>query len=179
MQRLLGYVPGVGFVENGPALRVLSAPVTFTKDGLTLTVEEGTADAQRTVLLAQVEGYPKELSGRPTCTDRLQLASADGSVQNATSVSAGSDAQHAGIVFVRYEFQPMPAHVLDTTLEIPCLLSDADYAGWLIPLHFEVAQGTEPALPVIELPTPPAIELGPMGTHPPPQNLRRLALPSS
>ena len=147
MQRLLGYIPGVGFVEKGPALRVLSAPVTFTKDGLTLTVEQGAADAQRTVLLAQVEGYPKDLSGRPTCTDRLQLVSADGSVQNATSVSAGSDAQNAGIVFVRYEFQPMTAHVLDATLEIPCVLSDADYAGWLIPLHFECRAGDRSGLP--------------------------------
>ena len=69
MRRLLGYIPGVGFVENGPGLRVLAAPVTFTKDGLTLTIEEGAADSQRTVLLARVEGYPQDLSGRPSCTD--------------------------------------------------------------------------------------------------------------
>jgi len=39
MRRLLGYIPGVGYVEQGPALRVLSAPVTVQKEGLTVTIE--------------------------------------------------------------------------------------------------------------------------------------------
>ena len=45
MRRLLGYIPGVGYVEQGPALRVLSAPVTVQKDGLTVTIEKGAADS--------------------------------------------------------------------------------------------------------------------------------------
>src|SRR5512132_826651 len=43
LKRLLGYVPGVGYVERGDSLRMLSAPVTLEKDGLTLTIEKGAA----------------------------------------------------------------------------------------------------------------------------------------
>jgi hypothetical protein len=154
MRRLLGYVPGVGYVEKGPGLRVLSAPVTVQKEGLTFTMEKGAADSQRTVLLAQVEGYPKEHSGAPTCKEPPQLVSADGTVLELAGVAASSDEQHDAIVFVRYEFGAMPAKSLDAKLRIPCLMFDASYRDWSIPLHFQVAQETDQVIPVIELPTP-------------------------
>ena len=71
--RLLGYIPGVGYVENGPALRVLAAPVTIQKEGVVFTLEKGAADAQRTVLLAQVQGFPNREAGAPTCEHAPQL----------------------------------------------------------------------------------------------------------
>ena len=168
MQRLLGYIPGVGFVERGPALRVLSAPVTFQKDGLTLTVEKGAADSQRTVLLARVEGYPKRAfqSHKPVRTGRNLYRQME-LFRRSTSVTGSSDEQNAGIVFVRYEFQAMPAHRLDATLEIPCLLFDADYGDWSIPLHFQVAQGTDQVIPVIELPTSVSTEPAPASASTP------------
>jgi hypothetical protein len=153
MRRLLGYIPGVGYVEKGMALRVLSGPVTVQKQGLKLTMEQGAADSQRTVLLAQVEGYPKGRPGAPTCKEPPQLVSADGTVQKATEITGSSDEHNDAIVFVRYEFGALPAKPLDATLEIPCLLFDADYKGWSIPLHFQVAKGTDQVIPVIELPT--------------------------
>jgi hypothetical protein len=154
MRRLLAYIPGVGFVETGPALRVLPAPVTFTKDGLTLTIEQGAADLQRTVLLARVAGYTQPSTGAPTCTEPLQLVAADGTVLEATEIAGSSNDRNPGILFVRYTFQPMPAGALDATLEIPCLMFDANYPGWLIPLHFVFAGGADQVFPVIELPTP-------------------------
>jgi hypothetical protein len=105
------------------------------------------------VLLAQVEGYPKEPSGVRTCTDSPQLVSADGTVQDVAEITTSSDEQNDAIVFVRYEFQAMPAKPLDATLEIPCLMFDANYKDWAIPLHFQVAKGTNQVIPVIELPT--------------------------
>jgi len=172
MRRLLGYIPGVGYVEQGPALRVLAAPVTVQKEGLTVTIEKGAADSQHTVLLAQVEGatdlqramllaqvlgYPREHYDTPngvlTCKDSLRLVSADETVQEISGVDTSSDEQNDAITFVRYEFQAMPAKPLDATLEIPCLLFDETYKDWSIPLHFQVAQGTNQVFPVIELPT--------------------------
>jgi hypothetical protein len=153
MRRLLGYIPGMGYVEQGSALRVLSAPVTVQQEGLTVTVEKGAADSQRTVLLAKVEGYPTGSPGAQTCKEAPQLVSADGTVLELAATAASSGEQHAAIVFVRYEFQAMPAEPLDATLEIPCLLFDASYRDWSIPLHFQVAQGTNQVIPVIELPT--------------------------
>src|SRR6185503_16955131 len=51
LKQLLGYVPGVGFVEQNESLRLLSAPVSVEKDGLQMTIEKGTADSEHTILL--------------------------------------------------------------------------------------------------------------------------------
>jgi hypothetical protein len=58
LKRLVGYIPGIGYVEPGSSLRLLSEPATLQKDGLTLTIEQGAADPQRTVLLGHLAGYP-------------------------------------------------------------------------------------------------------------------------
>src|SRR5574342_266861 len=57
LKQLFGYVPGVGFVEQGESLRLLSAPVRIEKDGLQMTIEQGTADSGRTILLQRIAGY--------------------------------------------------------------------------------------------------------------------------
>jgi hypothetical protein len=155
MRRLLGYIPGVGYVERGITLRILSGPVTVQQEGVTITIEQGAADSRRTVLLARVEGYPWERSGVQTCTDPPQLVSADGSAQDVSSITTSQDEHDNAVSFVRYEFQPMPASLLDATLKIPCLMFDADYKDWSMPLRFQAAAGTDQVIPVIELPTSP------------------------
>ncbi len=59
LQRLLGYVPGVGFV-NLEETRVLTAPVTVTRDGVTLRVEEVLAAPDGTTVVISSEGLPPE-----------------------------------------------------------------------------------------------------------------------
>jgi len=129
------------------------------KEGLTVTVQQGVADAQHTVLLARVEGYPRERYRAqipsPTCNDRPRLVSSDGTVQDVAKVGESSDEQNDAIFYVRYEFLAMPAKPLDATLEIPCLMWDKNYKDWSIPLHFQVAQGANQVASLIELPTSP------------------------
>ena len=164
MRRLLGYIPGLGYVEKAATLRVLSAPVTVQQDGLTVTIDNGLADAQRTVLLARVEGYPAGRSGPPTCKDAPRPVSADGTVRAVVSIAGRSDPQNDAMLLVRYEFQAMPAKSMDATLEIPCLMFDAEYRGWSIPLHFQTADATSQVIPVIELPTSIPTQPVPPGT---------------
>src|SRR5512142_3055096 len=52
---LTGYLPGVGFVERN-SLRVLAEPVSQTRDGITVTIEQVTADGARTVIIYKAEG---------------------------------------------------------------------------------------------------------------------------
>jgi hypothetical protein len=171
MRRLLGYIPGVGYVERGSTLRILSAPVTLQKDGLTLTIKEGAADSQRTVLLAQIEGFTQERyqaqNGVPTCKDLPRLVSADGSVQETGEIDEHLDQQNDAILFIRYEFLAMPADQLDAALEIPCPMWDENYRDWKIPLHFQVADGTHQVAPVIELPTSLPTQPAPTGVSTP------------
>src|SRR5574340_1016559 len=45
---VLGYIPGVGFVQPG-SLRILAEPVTQARAGVTVTIEQVVADSERTV----------------------------------------------------------------------------------------------------------------------------------
>ena len=113
MRRLLGYMPGVGYVEKGAALRVLSAPVTVQKEGLTVTIEQGAADTERTVLLAQIEGVMQDPRGELFCHASARLVLPDGTQLTATrfeSSMAGGEAQFTGVYDGRYMFAALPAH---------------------------------------------------------------------
>ena len=55
--RWFGYVPGVGFVREGQ-IRVLESPVSVTREGVTVTVEQVVLDPERTALVYSVEGIP-------------------------------------------------------------------------------------------------------------------------
>jgi hypothetical protein len=155
LKRLLGYVPGVGYVEKGDALRMLSAPVSLEKDGLKLTIEKGAADLQRTVLLAHLEGYTPDRYGEGTCEASPRLTLPDGRtlgiMQSETSME-GSKGSPSSSYYVRYIFEAMPTEQLEATLEIPCLMNDTAFRDWKLEINFQVAEDAQ-VMPVIELPT--------------------------
>ena len=53
--RMTGYIPGIGFVQT-QSLRVLAEPVSQTRDGITVTLEQVIADSERTVVVYKTEG---------------------------------------------------------------------------------------------------------------------------
>ena len=154
LQRLFGYVPGVGFVQPSDALRVLAKPVTLTKDGLTVTITNGAADEQRTVILFTVSGYPTEQALQPVCEESPRLRLPDGTVLKQQSSEHGvSDLTDPQPIYhARHVFEALPVGVLDATLEIPCLLYNPQYPDYVFDLHFDPADETQ-VLPVIALPT--------------------------
>ena len=58
MQRLFGFIPGVGLVDRSAPIRVLAEPVVVTRSGVTLTVSEAILSADKTVLMVDVKGVP-------------------------------------------------------------------------------------------------------------------------
>ncbi len=156
LKQLLGYIPGIGYVEQGNFLRVLSAPVTVQKDGLTLTIEKGAADSQQTVLLQHLEGYTTQMDGTSGCNLPASLVLPDGTVLNLISFETGYEGDKGGPLtgsyYGRYIFEAMPAQALQATLEIPCVMFDSNYPDWQIDLQFEQADESQIA-PVIEIPT--------------------------
>src|SRR5512145_181735 len=117
LKRLLGYVPGVGYVEKGDALRMLSAPVTLEKDGLTLTIEKGAADLQRTVLLGHLEGYTPAHYGEGACDSAARLVLPDGTtlgLKESEASTEGSNGSPSGSYYMRYIFEAMPADQLES-----------------------------------------------------------------
>jgi hypothetical protein len=55
-----GYIPDIGIVDQSTPLRVLAEPVTVTRDGITLTVEQGVLSRDKTVVVYKVEGIPED-----------------------------------------------------------------------------------------------------------------------
>jgi len=54
---LTGYIPGIGFVQTND-LRVLAEPVSQTRQGVAVTIEQVVVDTQRTVLAYKTEDLP-------------------------------------------------------------------------------------------------------------------------
>ena len=141
LQRLLGYVPGVGFV-NLEDTRVLTAPVEVTRNGLTLRVEQVLARPDRTVIVIRSEGLPPEDQlwphGAREDSDyqpRLRLSDGRTLVSESWTLCLG-----AGTL----EFPPLPAEVYRVTLELPRLpLVPAGAAPeeWKVPLNLRPATG--------------------------------------
>lgn len=151
LQRLFGYIPGVGMVEPGTTLRTLAAPVVVEREGVTVTVEKGTADLQKTILRISVAGVNS--NGGPYCDNPLiQLRLADGTMldENGGYGNIGDPSQPGYTNLIT--FPALPAGSNNVTLEIPCLWRVTTPENWKIPLHFVPADGTG-VNPVIELPS--------------------------
>ncbi len=141
LQRLLGYMPGVGFV-NLEDTRVLMAPVEVTRNGVTLRVEQVLARPDGTVIVIHSEGLPPEDQLWPhgaredgDYQPRLRLADGRTLVSESWTLSLG-----AGTL----EFPPLPAEVYRVTLELPRLpLVPAGAApeAWEVPLNLRPATG--------------------------------------
>jgi hypothetical protein len=54
--RSLGYIPGIGLVENVSGMRVLAEPVSLTREGISLTLEEVLAYPDHVQISYRVEG---------------------------------------------------------------------------------------------------------------------------
>ena len=167
LRRLLGYVPGVGVVEQRAGLRVLAAPVTMTRDGVALTIEQAVAQPDKTVIVYQYvldtaildRPAPADAGSQPAFNLDPAVRLPDGTELKILSglhePETLSDAERAaGKSAVRYrmEFKPLPAGVEHVTLLLPRLVPIAPGAGpefWEIPLDFKPSSGA--GLPVIDV----------------------------
>jgi hypothetical protein len=143
MRRLLGYIPGMGLVEPGNSLRVLAGPVVLERDGVTVTIEKGTADLQRTILRIRVNGA--NANGGPYCEapgPRLRLK--DGTTLKQTYEAGNIAGDQAGSGYTNLSvFPALPVGSKDVTLEIPCLWRVTGPENWVMPLHFVAADPSE------------------------------------
>ncbi|MGD2103679.1 MAG: hypothetical protein PVJ55_01005, partial [Anaerolineae bacterium] len=143
LQRLLGYVPGVGFV-NLEETRVLTAPVTVTRDGVTLRVEQVLAAPDGTTVVISNEGLPPEDevvdgSREPRA---MYLAGIELRLPDGTRLSPNRMASGWGTA--RLGFPPLPQGVYHLTLEaerlpgVPVGIAPED---WEIPMTLRPATG--------------------------------------
>ena len=138
---LLGYIPGVGIVDQSAPIRVLAEPVSQTREGITITVTSAMLTADRTHVEYRIFGVPR--SAYPDredvhgCFESDYLLLPDG-----TQLERMQD------------YPPLPVEVAQAVLVIPCIdetLPGTVPENWALPLRFVPAPADMTVMPVIEL----------------------------
>lgn len=152
----LGYVPGVGFVDQEGGLRVLEAPVSQTRDGITITIEDGLIDAERTRLTFFFDGIRQELKSLsedgPGCSETPSLLLPNGKVY---PILEGEGS--GGPTWMRQEFRygTLPLELNEIQVLIPCVPEVRPGAGpedWVFTIRFVPAPADFEVLPILPLP---------------------------
>ncbi|HAE58302.1 MAG TPA: hypothetical protein DCG54_02035, partial [Anaerolineae bacterium] len=159
--RSLGYIPGVGIVEQGAPIRVLAEPVSMTRDGITLTVDQAYLTLERTVLSFTVSGIPQEYRPKseagPSCGPSWSpsILLSDGTLLEATGgEGTGSPDGYRST----FPYPPIPLTEQSVTFLLPCLQDvapDAAPQDWELTLRFAPAPPDLTVAPVLQIATPP------------------------
>lgn len=151
MRHWLGFIPGLGLVDQSAPWQMLTEPVSQSKNSVVLTVETATADSNRTVVLIQVEGMVSPL-GAPSVGGQEACLGSPELLVDGTPMPGLGQRQEVWDSGYRYRlvFPPMPAGEAAAELHIPCLIQVVPGAwprDWVIPLAFRAGEGqpVEPA----------------------------------
>lgn len=155
LKRLFGYVPNVGIIDQSTPVRMLSEPVTVTREGFIVTVEQAVLNGEKAAVVYSYSVpadyvFPDNIS---SMTHAPFLTLPDGTRLDIVTARhvASSDCPQC---YLRYlmEFPPIPADVNEATLELPDLTAIPDDTAprdWKIQLKFKAA-GPDDIAPVIE-----------------------------
>ena len=109
--RLIGYIPGIGFVTEDSGILYLPEPVRVEQDGINLIVEQAVADANGITIVYHIDGLDNPGVGGNACFydgNRLRMGDSDMSRPPSGGSVAGSQAQ--------LTFFPLPEGVTHVTL---------------------------------------------------------------
>ncbi len=123
--RSLGYIRGVGMVENNQDVRILPKTVEVSQDGISLRVLSLTADSTQTILTYRVNGIPEQMdTSHPKCTEAPALQLPNGKRLEAISQPNSAIGGENGVLSfdARTNFPPIPVDVEEVTLLTPCQL---------------------------------------------------------
>jgi hypothetical protein len=157
VKRLLGYLPGTGWVDQSLPLRVLEEPGQTAHEETTVIVDQAVIDAEHTVVVYQVKNIsatflPQEESGEEMCHQNPKIVLPDGSqlegqINSSNYWGSGYSQQ---IVF-----SPLSEKINSATFVLPCLPQTLNTTGqlkWEIPLKFVAAPAQMTIYPIVDLP---------------------------
>ena len=139
---LIGYLPGTGFVQDSETSRVLAAPVSHTRDGVTVTVDEVVADTQSTRIKLHIEGIRnlrmiiENGPGEPTGPSRLAM------IDGTAIELKGSSFQYFDTPWMTAEmtYAPLPINISEVILtfaQIPGIPPGKAPEDWSLPLQLK------------------------------------------
>jgi len=154
--RAFGYFPGLGLVPQDAQFRVLSEPVSQTRDGITVTITQAISNADQMSVTLKVENVPADQQSFQTLPDSNMCTSYPDSYPqlrfpNGESVkisSASIDPWNGGYT-AWYKYSSIPLNAAEATLFIPCV-QGANAPG-ILPENWEVSMRLIPAPPELAL----------------------------
>ncbi len=167
MKKLFGYVPEIGVVDQSAPVRHIPAPLSQTRDGVTVTINKIILDTSRSTVLFSVTGippatYPQHLPGsdpqgfQNPCDDTPYLRLPDGVRIERNGYNALSGHIEVPAYQASFMLNPVPAKVDQATLVMPCILGTERGKApedWEFALQFVAGTEEKPSVPVVELPT--------------------------
>jgi hypothetical protein len=156
LKRLFGYVPNVGIIDQSSQVMVLSKPVTMSREGFTVNVEQAVSNDER-ITIVYSYSVPAGFSFIPdpqgTYGGEPGLTLPDGTRLDVLVGRRVSTADCPSCS-MRYalDFAPVQGSLDSATLELPTLVAmqlGAAPENWSIPLQFRPA-GPDDFAPVIE-----------------------------
>lgn len=141
VRQVFGFVPGMGLVDQDTVQRKLEAPVSVTRAGIVLTIEQVVVYADRIELAYRVDGLSQAASDQPVCSGADMypvLRLPDGTQIAADSMALGgkwlADGYTAGHAFTA----AIPAGLEDATFLLPCLQTAPRGSApedWVVPFR--------------------------------------------
>ena len=158
MQSLLGYVPGMGFVDLDSA-RVLASPVSITREGVTFQLVQLVAQPDKTLVTFLIKGLPEIILQNPETDDfqggfnpNLVLPNGESYGLNTMEYGGQGSNRHGKITF-----PPIPPDVQNAWLSfdyLPDISSGEFPKGWQIPFTLRPAGGHLPAREAVDILVP-------------------------
>jgi hypothetical protein len=139
---LIGYIPGIGFVDNSQPVFLLAEPVIERRGDVTIRVESAASDGQNTRINLRVEGLRNltgQVEGEGHGDNHLTLHLQDGK----TLILRGYQVSYQPTFTIRLDFAPLPEGAQEATLSfqvIPGVPQGAGPEEWVFPLRFTTSQ---------------------------------------
>lgn len=136
MQRLLGFLPSAGLVDQSVPMRVLAEPVSHTREGITVTVSAAILSADKTLISFNVENVPWSARSNDErvagCTGIPSLRLPDGKLFESVTGQGVYD-------FYSFTYPSIPADINEAVFVMACVsqtLPGKAPENWELPLRF-------------------------------------------
>lgn len=159
IRQLFSYFPGIGLVEQNTPRRVLEAPIAMTRDGITLTIQQVIAYADRVELAYRVDGLSVQPEGQPDASvcngpDMYpNLEMPDGSRIEARPVALGGERLATGYTAGHAFDVPIPPGVDGAAFQLKCLQEATRGVApedWVVPFQLVAAPQDQPVGKLLE-----------------------------
>lgn len=151
VQKLFGYVPGLGVLEQGSSIRMLSNEFKDTRDEIRLSISEGYFTNEKSILIYSFENIPYSVLSHDEnvvgCSDFPYLILPDGTRISTISSWGSGNQSHITL-------PPVPENINNFTFVLPCILNSLPGLApenWEITLSIIPAPLDLTAVPVIEI----------------------------